>query len=288
MTRVRLIVTGDLERSALSNSLRRYFPELTFLPPVQLHSMTSSPAPSITPGASPPAQIRRVASAIAAECFDRSRHVADAIVAIDDLELVNQHRANVVTEWLRIALDLEIEERRAAHQTAGELAHQLRERASLHFMVPMVEAYFFADPGALTAVGLPPTVRPRLVHPDVEHFLTDDPAYLAYADAENERRTRAGRARRRFDEHPKEYLQHLCVREAGRGYIETRDGSAALEHIDWIRVCERPDAARHVRSLFADLADLAQVPNPLGDGQTAHDTWRRPQTPERDRVLRNL
>ncbi len=66
MKRVRLIVTGDLERIALGASLQRYFPELDFVPPVQLHSMTSSRVPALSPGAPPPAQVRRVASAVAA------------------------------------------------------------------------------------------------------------------------------------------------------------------------------------------------------------------------------
>lgn len=288
MIRVRLIVTGDLERGAMGASLRRYFPDITFLPPVQLHSMTSSPAPPITRGARPPAQIRRMAAAMVAECFDRGRHAADAVFAIDDLELVNMHRTSVITEWLRMALEQEVDERRSSHLPRGEITRGLRERASLHFMVPMIEAYFFADPGALMAAGLPPSTMPALTDVDVENFGTDDPSFLLHADVENRRRQSAGRSHRSFAKHPKEYLQHLCVRDAGRGYIETRDGVAALERIDWLHVCEKPGVARHIRSLFADLAELAQVANPLGEGETAAETWKRHSSAESERCLRNL
>ncbi len=207
---------------------------------------------------------------------------------VDDLELVNMGRAHVVLEWLRMALRMELEERRSTHQPLPLLQEILRERAAVHFLVPMVEAYFFADRDALAAAGLPPEARPDLEGDDVERFAVRDAEYVAWADDQNARREKAGRFPRDLLGHPKDYLHFLAVKRAGRGYIETRDGVAALKALDWKQVCTHPDAGGHVRGLFADLAALAGVPSPMAEGAMPPEAWARDTLEPGQRLLRNV
>lgn len=287
MIRVRLVVTGDLERAALAGSLRRYFPELVFLPPVQLHSVTSSRLPAGGAGIDVPTPVRRMASAMAAEVFDHTGVAPDAVVAVDDLELVNADQPERLAQWMRRAIEAEIDERRTIETPRAALADVLRQRASLHLMVPLLEAYFFGDPATLTSLGVAVGWTPNLSRPDLEAFEVDDADYLAWARRENSMRARAGRQPRDFAHHPKDYLQYLRTRDHGRGYIETRDGTAALRGLDWRSVCANPQGCRFARSLFADLADLAGIPNPVGDGELSEITWRRREL-SGHRTLRNL
>ena len=295
--RVKLVVTGDLEKSALAKSLARYFREdangakIEFLGPRKIQGVTTNPlAPVPAQGIHTPTSIRALAKALIAEVWPGANgKPADLVVAIDDLELANQAFPERVTRWVRRGVKREVE-RRAADlgiRSTDELQRRIRERCSFHMLAPMVEAYFFGDDGALRCTGVSHEVEARVRRPDVEDFETDDPHYLPYALAQNERRHARGYTWWRHERHPKHYLEHLCAR-SGRSYGETIEGKRALEELRWGSIPADERSLAFARALFQDLADAFGVDNPMGAGELAPATYPA-KTVRRSRLLlRNL
>jgi hypothetical protein len=164
-------------------------------------------------------------------------------------------------------------------RTEERVVAALRERCSFHLFVPMPEAYFLMDPGALRHLG---GQRESCADPaaDVEDpgFRIDDP------DLE------AGDVARR---HAKHYVNFLCASPneapAKRAYKETKQGVAILNALDWNRVLGPTNRSRYLRSLVHDLAwaigELTgDYPAPPFPGELAPLTARK----ERPRVLRNI
>jgi hypothetical protein len=124
----------------------------------------------------------------------------DFVLLIDDLEHDRRQHADQVFARYRDALDL--------------LLGNLKNRASVHFLVNMLEAYYFADPAALnSALGTSLTEYDG----DVEAI-----------------------------RHPKNDLKRIK-----QGFHELRDGRKILEKINMTTVLSRPHACASLRTLFA-------------------------------------
>lgn len=275
-TRIGLITTGRCEQAAIVSSLTGAFAdervqfELCFNAP--LDSFTSSqlsyPAPSHRSG---PTLVDRMVASLAAELG--RRRGPDFIIAIDDLELTNLETPEHVVALVQDAV------RAATRDATLRTVKDFRERCSIHFLCPMVEAYFFGDPAALERAGA--TREPILDGAQhLERFAAVDMPYLAQADERGHPWRTADRAR-----HPKRYLKFLNDPE-DRGlqaYKETKQGKAALQSLDWKRVFERePPGLAFAHSLFDDLAEAAGIASPFVGH--CHPLTRR----KRDGVLRNL
>jgi hypothetical protein len=261
--RIKLIVTGDMEKAALHRSLQRMFPsdrdgqEVHWDVPRKLDSATSLP---LLAGAAPSENMTNLARAMIAEAgIGKTGAPADLVVVIDDVELGNVGRVNVVLDHFRSAVTKVLD----AYETATRARYRaiLQQRCSFHLLHPMVEAYLFGDPGALLRAGVPAGQAPLLVDPDVERFETHDPVWLPTCQMENGRRQRI-RPGWRHELHPKHYLEHLAER-GGVFYEETVHGEKSLSGLAWASVPCSPAATPIVRALFEDISDWFYVANPL-------------------------
>jgi len=272
-TRIGLITTGDCEQRALAPSLARVFAdqdvqfELCFARPV--HSFTSNrlshPAP---PGRT---YVDDFVAAIVATISQRN--APDFVFAVDDLELANAATPHHVVALVRDAVLAS--PARATHREA----QRFQDRCSVHFLCPMVEAYFFGEPAALLRAG---ATRPAELDATrhLEAFTSVDPSFLASPSV----RDHPWRSEDR-KLHPKRYLKFLndpTEENMGR-YRETRQGRDALATLDWAQVfMYEPTGIAFASSLFDDLADALGIASPFPG--TCHPlTERRPNG-----VLRNL
>ena len=122
------------------------------------------------------------------------------VILIDDLEYRRRDQALLVFDRYRTALDIALK--------------TLKHRASVHFLVYMLEAYYFADARAINAVL--------------------ETSLLGYeGDVETIR-------------NPKSDL-----RAEYQGFREIDDGGRILDRIDIERVLSRPDTCASLRTLFA-------------------------------------
>jgi Domain of unknown function (DUF4276) len=125
----------------------------------------------------------------------------DYVILVDDLEHDFRDQAEAVFQRYRTALDTILE------------PDGLSSRASVHFLVNMLEAYYFAHAGAINAV----------LGTDLADF---------EGDVETIR-------------HPKNELKRHHP-----GFDEVRHGRAIIEHLDVPRVLSNPETCRSLRTLF--------------------------------------
>lgn len=288
--RIKLIVTGDVELEALTDSLRRWFPEkinktdVEWLPAEKPGGGTTTyrfkQAVTVT---SPMATLAR--RMVAEAWIGRDGCPADLIIAVDDLELANQDQPALVIDHFKAAVHSEIIRHNLSEKESIELRTRLRERCSFHLLNPMIEAYFFGERDALTRAGIAPDRTPYLCGSDLEDFETNDPAWLPTCTEENVLRAVIA-PWWRHQRHPKHYLVHLSPQDAP--YAERSDGIAALAQLDWPRVPAHSTATPFIRALFEDLAEWFGVDNPLGHGACAPETSPVHLKDRRNLVLRNL
>lgn len=297
MKRVSLLVTGKAEE-ALHQSLKRIFPEAEFVirprrdgftsptlgSTVRLHALGEAPRPT---------NVERLAAALVAEVEPgrRDEKPADMVILIDDVELANQHQPERIIEHLLAAVRAHLDHHPwPSLETRSKAALRVRERCSFHLLAPMLEAYFFPDPAALIRSGATRASLVNASHADVEHFLVNDPAFLAAPDRPPETKLPPWAIRDRA-RHPKAYLQFLCdptgtvprpYDEAG----EVKGGRAALRDLDWDLVLGPAIHARFVRSLVHDVAQALghDAVAARFTGDTHPLTW----PPPRDNLLRNI
>lgn len=303
--RVALLPTGRTEWHGLPDALHRLFPEHEFyaLPePAVFRStgpfdgITSSTLTARHEGEYLPEAATLLIGRAAQEALgDRRRAPADAVVVLDDLELANRTQPARVARVFRQAAERHLTDLRDAR---GRTATALRDRVSFHLIVPMIEAWFFGDPQALRAAGVPAGAAPILDGAGIEEFCTLDlfyevaneaacPRWIANGRRKADRPKWLGKQRER---HPKGYLQWLCRDADAKGctsYDESRGGAEALKALDWPALLAGP-GLRYLGALVEDLADAMRAPlppmRPAGDPPAATSLSRRP----RDRVLRNL
>ena len=295
---VRIIPTGQAELLAMADALAVLFPDHQFecvawrppgdpFPGFTSNSLASSrDADGET--IAPRPEDRLVAQLVAELVPDQPgrRQAADMALVVDDLELCNVEKPELVVRAMRAAVRRhlnKLRERDAFRKRGPNLAERaaqvLRERASLHLAVPMLEAWFFATEVTLIRAGVPEhQLPPKLMSGrDLEAFATDDPAYRCADGSEctrlHEHNRRRPTLRRRrvpwciehHDEHPKAYLSWLCRDPADRrctGYRETGGGAEALRHLAWPALLSTPGQCRYVRALVRDIADCIGEPAP--------------------------
>ncbi len=289
MFRIQLLVTGDMEKAALHESLRRFFPDrragrkVEWLTPQMLDGVTTH---QLRPGAPPSNPMIALARAmLAAVRIGKNGQPPDLVLAIDDVELGNVGREDIVVEHFRAAMHkvLALKDQK----TQLEARVLLREKCSFHLLRPLAESYFFGDSGALLTAGVPVGVTPALVHrSDVEQFESNDPAWLPVCQTENQKRATLTPWWRE-ERHPKRYLAHL----AKRGevfYDETRQGQKALADLQWNQVATCATDTPVVRCLFEDLAAWFNGPSPLLPGDTHPSLFPAKTMKPEDMLLRNL
>lgn len=255
MSRVQLVVTGDMEWVALEDSLRHAFSkvELDFLPTLKVQDFTSSRLgshPGRVPGQKTRAQqmATAIVSALAPGQFLNS--IPDLVLAVDDLELANVDQPHVVTEYLAREIEFTIKDRPLLRSDETRVRELLRHRASFHLFVPMPEAYFYAEPDALVRAGATAKSRFNVTQRDTETFEVEDPSYRGWLE---KRAPKAVEPHR----HPKQYLRYLCDPAASieRAYRETKEGASALKKLSWPTVTARADRETYARALLEDFAD---------------------------------
>lgn len=284
MARIKLIVTGDMEKLALHESLRRIFPmtrdgeAVTWERPRKTQCTTSYMLPRQSIAPSP------VMSTLARTMLDEAGIVpwrpgaADLVVVIEDLELGNLGHEDVVVRHFKAAVEHLLTDFET--QTQARYRDRLQTRCSFHLFNSMVESYLFGDPDALRTAGVLPGREPRTLDRDVEKFETDDPLWLPTCMTENARHLAAGRDWWRHERHPKRYLEHLTDHH----YDEIEHGVPALRALRWNSVGRIRTHVRVVRCLFEDVADWFGVPNPIEPGE-CHEKLFPPRSVDRTMLL---
>ncbi len=282
MATVALIVTGKMEHYGLADSLGRVFPKVEFSAQMVDGFTTTKviwPPPSGARGV--PSAIEKYARAFLAALDPGRRKVRpDFVFGIDDLELENRDQPEKVIDAVRHAVHAELERRKAGMNAASydKFANRVREYCSFHLFVPMPEAYFYADPATLQAIGC--VRQPMLAaNCDVERFVATDPVYLGVPPSASPSWAIDLRLR---PFHPKRYLEFLLQPAS---YSETEEGLKALSVLNWQRVQTEPERTLFLRSLFQDLAFAAQLPIADFPGK-AHPLTSNYGS--RTRVLRNF
>lgn len=295
MPGIKLIVTGDMEKLVLHESLRRYFPgerngeEVIWNKPRKLHCATSFRLRSLRENNGKlSTQIKNLARAMFDETFSGKTGIcADLVIVIDDAEIGNLGQENIIAEHFRAAIKHIFEEKQYSSNTEDRYRDILRNRCSFHLLRPMVESYLFGDANALQIAGVPYTVKPKLVHPsDVEQFETNDPAWLPICRIENEKRKRT-MSWWHHERHPKHYLEHLAERSQVF-YDELICGKKALKEIAWEQVPKCKSDTSFLRSLFEDIADWFGIPNPLNTGDTSPHFYPARSVNRAHLLLRNI
>ena len=324
---VRVIPTGQAELGGLARCLAQLFPGHDF----ETVAKREDPDGSRTPydGFTScrlrlPRQVGRdnlqkLVGALAGEVLgQRGRRRADLVVLIDDLELPNvdpdpttkQDQVEVVVESVRQAVRQHLSSL-GSDPSANKVEAGLKEHASFHLAVPMIESWLFGDPAAILQVGVPAQRTPRLVPGlDPERLETQDQEYsdddgstctALHAKARYQskrprpawdvRPTVAGMPSERRERHPKAYLQWLCRDSKDdrncSAYRESKGGSDALSALDWTSMLAQPEWYTAARALVGDLEDLLGRPAVVIPRGREHPALSR-TTHRTTRVLRNI
>lgn len=288
MARVKLIVTGDLEKLALHTSLegvfgaRRGADVVLWDKPRKIDSGTSY---RLSHGAAPSKMMLELARGMLVEVGIGKKGIpADLVIVVDDVELGNLDQEEIIAQHFRAALETELNRYELA--TRERYRALLREKCSFHLLRPMVESYFFGDPQALYAAGVQSSRSPQLANSDVEFFEVNDPAWLRTCRVENIRRA-AKDPWWRHECHPKHYLEYLLGLD-NTLYEETSGGKAALLKIRWPNVSQAATHTPLLRALMEDIADWFGVANPIGAGD-CHEQFYPKRSIRRDGLLlRNM
>lgn len=293
MPRIKLIVTGDMEKLVLHNSLQGFFPnphdgeQVIWEKPRKADCVTTNPLLPLN-HSNPSMAMKRLAEYMLDEALvGGTKGPADLVVVIDDVEIANLGQEHLIAEHFRAAIEYVLENKKYSSSTEDRYREILRNKCSFHVLKPMVESYFFGDSNALSLAGVPVGEIPKLVHPtDVEPFETNDPAWLPTCRAENAKRQQST-PWWCHEHHPKHYLEHLT--ERGQVfYDETSYGKTALKAIAWPQVPKCQSDTSFIRSLFEDIADWFGIPNPLGPGTTNRYFYPLKSVTRADLLLRNM
>lgn len=318
MTTVAILPTGVVELRGLPSALQKLFPggQCEFTVISQPDSKPDSkPYNGFTTAELPasnlpvPSNCTKLIQAAIGALFSKHRREkrADFVLILDDLELANAHQPKVVTDTVRQAAVAHVASLRAAGN--GDLADRaekaFREQVSFHLAVPMVEAWFFADPNGAANAGVEAArLPPQLVaNRDPEHFETNDSAYDADTGANctawhhlSLRKQRKHRPewvdRQHRQQHPKAYLAWLMRDPAEKKcsrYRESHEGVNALKNLDWETALQPQEMCVFLRAMVHDIAEMLDIlPLPC-PGSSAPITARKHSNPnKRTFVLRNI
>lgn len=300
--KVRLVVTGQLEHRALAPALGRLFPQADFAPSVlpaakDLRGFTSARVdPAAIADQAKAAIVDGLVDDLAGALRGPRREEADLVVLIDDLELANRGNEARVLQAVREAVHRHL----ARRGDKGHFADLFRERASVHFFDPMVEAYLIASTSSRGVISIDENVRHRRdVGAESFEVLRDaDPTYFDEALGEcSDGRSPKGRrcpwqypAEERA-RHPKAYLKYLRrgspPRQFCSDYKETEQGVAALAALQWSEALETPDTVPFLDALVEDLSQTLGPPA-LEGWVPCGRAWTSLARAPLSRVMRNV
>lgn len=291
MSRIKLIVTGDMEAKSLAMSLQSQFPSqkngdmVIWERARKLNCTTSHPLRRESDKPSQP--MLSLARAMIREVIDGKQGTpADLVIVIDDVELGNLGQEDVIAKHFCLAVEAELEELKLSATTLDRYKGIIRERCSFHVLKPMAEAYFFSDIQILKAMGV--TDNPLLRHAtNVEDFEITDSTWLPECHLQNQTQAKNDREWWRHEMHPKHYINHLITRSGSSGYDETMQGAQALQALNWKNVPKIETDSLFIRALFEDLADWFEIRSPIV-GNTASAFYPTPRTRRPDLTLRNM
>ncbi len=312
--KVALIPTGRTEWFGLARALGRLFTEHEFycLP---AHAEFASVGPyhgftsrelSADSEATPPEGAQELVGRAAQEALgDRGSPAADMVVVVEDLELFNAHQPQRVVSVMRRAVEKHLRELpgRTPVRTEQRTRAVLRAKVSFHLIAPMIEAWFFADDGALRVAGVPAATHVDFAaDTDPEVFETKDSAYLAASEDDCSELSKLPERKRRNKRpkwlgslprarHPKGYLQWLCIDPTQRSctnYKESEHGARALTEIRWDALLARAHGQfGFLHALIEDLNDGLDCPEPTCADARVNPITARSTAP-RNAVLRNI
>lgn len=224
--RVDVLVTGRTEAAGIVPALTRLFPDHEFNCLVQ-RPRDGTPFDGFTTSRLPAPKSRarnaadKIVEAAAAHLVPgRNGDPPDFLVVLDDLELDNADQPAVAAQEFRDAVERHLISLADDARLQAKCSAALRDRASLHFANPMIEAWFFPDHVALSRAGVPAGTNASCAAGDPENFEAIDGPYLAAAESACPcwvERGREKKARPKWlsdhlqrSRHPKGYLQWLC------------------------------------------------------------------------------
>lgn len=289
MYRIKLIVTGVMEKTALPQVLAKFFPEklngkdVIWEEARQGNGITCYPLPTF---ATEPA---RAAFKLAKDMITEARtgkqgKPADLVIVLDDVELGNLGREANIAAHFRAAVEVQIKALNLLTAEEAALRTTIQEKCSFHLIKPMIEAYLFADCNALQKAGV--TAKHSLRHAtDVEQFETNGPtAWLTQCKAENQKKASESNAWWREECHPKHYLSYF-----NPAYEETTHGVTGLLALDLQKMVQASTDAPLFCALIQDLADWFCIQNPLITTTTPCPDYYPAKTIRRNTLLlRNM
>lgn len=123
MARIKLIVTGDMEKLALHNSLQQLFPnerdgqEVIWDKPLKTQCATSH---RLLSNKSPSGPMKELVKAMIAEAgIGKKGEPADLVVVIDDVELGNLARENIIADHFRAAVEQVLKAKQYSNHVEG-------------------------------------------------------------------------------------------------------------------------------------------------------------------------
>lgn len=313
--RVGILVTGETEYYGMDLALKELFPDHLFdclplgkksLPGMELPTGFTSCQLSCEHIQNPPeACLNLVALAAQAVVGDRRTEAYDLVIILDDLEICNAHQPRLVSEVMRMAVHKHLETLATCTGRIQDRTKQaLKEKVSFHLVVPMIEAWFFIDEGALQRAGVRSLESVAFgIDSDPESFSTCDQSFLAAdaafctALAEQRRSCKKKNKPKWIDNenrcrHPKGYLQWLTRNPEHKrctNYRESSHGAYALQEFDWGQVPRRPENhLGHLKAMVKDLEEGLGSKSVVDLGYPSSGVSTAIAQRPRDRMLRNI
>ena len=224
--RVDLIVTGETEEQCLPDLFRQLTSQgtcwFTLIRRIGQRSPIESPKRKLKMIGTGKLIPTRDEEQIGAPARRFLRDGGDYVLLVDDLEADRAPEARAVFDRYRLALDTMLPE-------------SLRAYAAVHFLVNMLEAYYFADASALN----------RVLGTELEDFA---------GDVETIR-------------HPKNDLKVLYP-----GFDEKEHGAQIVRQLDVVHVLRREDACASLRTMFTWAGEAVGVTDWLHEGRLLDTT----------------
>ena len=299
---IKLIVTGMSEKKSLHESLRKYFPTHTangdlviWDTPRKAYGVTGHRLKAAnSPSTSMVTLVNTMFAEAIAGKLPNSRP-ADLVIVIDDVELGNVGRENIVGDTFLAAVHAKLVQLKAVRSPPEFQAIQalIQRCCSFHLLCPMVEAYFFADLTTLISGGVSNKHPPLLSHPtDVEQF-DSSPDINALWRSTCEVKNREQNPINpwwKTERHPKRYLTHLLSISGAPLYHETTLGARMIEATNWSTVAKVTTDTPIVSALLGDIWDWFGQTPPSGyfQGMSSTGTYQVKTTPPGGRMLRNI
>ena len=295
---IQLIVTGNLEKESLGDSLSRIFQNVSFST-IRADGFTSETVPQNLPihGQAKPSVVKLAERMVAEVDPGRQGTPADLVILVEDIELKNTHNVEAIIKLYLLAIERAIIAHRPNQSSQAACRRLIQERCSFHLLSPMIESYFFSDVYALQEHIK--TARPSMICP------TNLEDFNAFSDLTFAKRTFADPVLLSSQphphdptpcyHHPKEYIEYLCTphdqeyapknRRKKNIYKETKQGKDALLNLNWDRVFLENTRVPFLRSLIEDISNFLGMENPY-PGETSPLTSIFPAN--KRRILRNI